>query len=74
MSDVQSVIEMAIGGKYVTSFYENERVFDVVLRYKKDYRDDEEKISNILIPNMKDGFVPLKEIAEIKFVTGAAFI
>ena len=74
MEDAQAVIEMAIGGKAATSFYENERTFDIVLRYQEEFRNDEEKIGEILIPTMDEKHVPLKEIAEISFVTGPAFI
>ena len=74
MEDAQAVVEMAIGGKAATSFYENERTFDVVIRFQKEFRDDEEKIGNILIPTMNGKQVPLKEIADIKFITGPAFI
>lgn len=74
MQDAQAVVEMAIGGKTATSFYENERTFDVVTRFQKEFRDDEEKIGNILIPTMDGKQVPLKEIADIHFYTGPAFI
>lgn len=74
MQDAQAVVEMAIGGKAATSFYENERTFDVIIRFQKEARDDEEKIGNILIPTMDGKYVPLKEIADIKFITGPAFI
>ncbi len=74
MQDAQAVVEMAIGGKSATTFYENERLFDVVLRFQKEFRDDEEKIGNILIPTMDGKQVPLKEIADINFITGPAFI
>lgn len=74
MTDAQSVIEMAIGGKVATTFYENERTFDVQLRFEERFRDNEQKIGNILIPTMDGRMVPLKEIADIDFVTGPAFI
>lgn len=74
MQDAQAVVEMAIGGKAATSFYENERTFDVIIRFQKEARDNEEKIGNILIPTMDGKYVPLKEIADIKFITGPAFI
>jgi cobalt-zinc-cadmium resistance protein CzcA len=74
MSDAQAVVEMAIGGKAVTTFYENECTYDVRLRFQEEYRDDEIKIGNILIPAMDGKRVPLKEIADIRFVTGPAFI
>lgn len=72
--DVQSVIEMTIGGQSVTHFYENERIFDVRLRFQKQYRDSPEKIGNIIIPTMNDQKVPLREIATIDYHTGPAFI
>lgn len=65
---------MAIGGKAATVFYENERTFDVMLRFEQQFRNDEQKIGDILIPTMDGKQVPLKEIADIKFVTGPAFI
>lgn len=74
MADAQSVIEMAIGGKAASTFYENERTFDIMVRFQKEFRDDEQKIGEILIPTMDDKQVPLKEIADIGFVTGPAFI
>jgi len=75
MADAQSVVEMAIGGTAVNKFYEDERTFDVRLRFREEYRNDEKKIGNILIPTMESGIqVPLKEIADIVFVTGPAFI
>ncbi|MDR0332197.1 MAG: CusA/CzcA family heavy metal efflux RND transporter [Dysgonamonadaceae bacterium] len=74
MADAQAVIEMAIGGKAVTTFYENERTFDVMLRFEQQFRNNEQTIGNILIPTMDDKQVPLKEIADIEFVTGPAFI
>ncbi len=73
-TDVQSVIEMTIGGQSATTFYENERMFDVVLRFQKDYRDTPEKIGNIIITAADGKKVPLREIATIGYHTGPAFI
>ncbi|MGL5636060.1 MAG: efflux RND transporter permease subunit, partial [Bacteroidales bacterium] len=73
-ADAQAVIEMAIGGKAASGFYEGERVFDIVVRYDEQFRNDEEKIGNIQIPTMDDKQVPLKEIADISFKSGPAFI
>lgn len=74
MADAQAVVEMAIGGKSATKFYEEERTFDVNIRFQKEYRDNEDKIGNILIPTMDGKQVPLKEIADITFITGPTFI
>jgi len=74
MADAQAVIEMAIGGKAVSKFYEGERTFEIKVRFQKEFRDNEDKIGNILIPTMDDKYVPLKEISDIQFITGPTFI
>ena len=73
-ADVQSVIEMTIGGQSATTFFENERMFDVVLRFQKEYRDTPEKIAQIIITSADGKKVPLGEIATIDYHTGPAFI
>lgn len=72
--DAQAVIEMAIGGKTASHFYEDERKFDLQIRFEETYRDSEEEIGNILIPTLDGKKVPLKNIANIEFKTGPAFI
>jgi cobalt-zinc-cadmium resistance protein CzcA len=74
MADAQAVIEMAIGGRAATTFYENERMFDVRLRFQKEYRNSQSKIGEILIPTMTGKKIPLREISEINFITGPTFI
>ncbi|AEL25266.1 efflux RND transporter permease subunit [Cyclobacterium marinum] len=74
MEDAQSVVEMAIGGRAATTFYENERMFDVRIRFQKEYRDNQQKIGEILIPTLNAKKIPLREIATINFITGPTFI
>jgi cobalt-zinc-cadmium resistance protein CzcA len=74
MADAQAVIEMAIGGKAATKFYEGERTYDVMIRFQKEFRDNVVKIGNILIPTMDGKQVPLVEIADIERITGPTFI
>lgn len=73
-ADVQAVIEMTIGGQSATKFFEQDRQFDVVIRFEEQYRDSPEKIGNILIPTSNNHSVPLQEIATIGYKTGPAFI
>lgn len=74
IADADAVIEMAIGGKTATRFFEQEKRFDVRVRYEKDYRKSDREIKELKVPSLKGNKVPLKEIAEIKAVTGPAFI
>ena len=73
-SEAESVIEMAIGGKTATRFYEQEKKFDVRIRYEKDFRQSINEIENLKVPALSGNKVPLKEIADFKMVTGPAFI
>ncbi|BDD02568.1 efflux RND transporter permease subunit [Aureibacter tunicatorum] len=73
-SDAQSVIEMAIGGKAATQLYEGEKKFDIRVRYQEDYRKSAKEIGDILVPTLRGSKIRLKEIAEIKNVTGPAFV
>ena len=73
-ADANAVIEMAIGGKSPTQLYEGERKFDVRVRYQKDFRATPEAIQNLMVPTNDGAKVPLKEIADIKTLTGPAFI
>ncbi len=73
-ADAQAVIAMTVGGQAATKFYENDRQFDVILRFDEQYRNSPEKIGNILIPANNGRSVPLQEIATISYKTGPAFI
>lgn len=74
IADANSVIEMALGGKTATQLYENERKFDVRVRYQKSFRDTQDKIEGLMIPTMNGAKIPLRQIATIKTLTGPAFI
>ena len=74
MADAQATIEMAIGGKAATTLYEGERRFDVRIRYQKDFRDNQKKIEDLMVPGNDGAKVPLKEICTFKSNTGPAFI
>ena len=73
-TDCNAVIEMAIGGKAATQFYEGNKKFDVRIRFNKEYRKSENEISNIMIPTINGAKVPLKEIAKIYTITGPLLI
>ncbi len=73
-ADVQSVIEMALGGKAATQLYEAERKFDVRIRYMTEYRDTQDKIAQLMIPTQDGSRIPISEIASIRTLTGPAFV
>src|SRR5262245_65351905 len=74
VSDVQDVIELAIGGRAVCGVFEGERKFDLALRYAPEARADAEAIGRILILTRDGRRVPLPELAEIIVANGATVI
>jgi len=49
VGDIQDVIEVALGGKLITTTVEGRERYPVRLRYARDYRVDEESIKRILV-------------------------
>ena len=72
--DAESVVEMAIGGKVASIVYEAERKFDLRIRYAKEFRSDEEAIGNLLVPTNQGTKIPIKQIADLKTITGPSLI
>jgi cobalt-zinc-cadmium resistance protein CzcA len=74
VSDVNAVVQAAIGGQAVTQVYEGERLFDLVVRFLPEYRQDVESIGNILVSTPSDARIPLKQVAALTTQTGAFII
>ena len=72
--DVEDVIEMAIGGKPISTVFEGEKRFDVTVRFEEQARADAATIGNILVPTHDGGRVPLSQLACIEVVNGASII
>ncbi len=65
VSDVQRVIEIAIGGKVATEVFEGQKRFDVLVRYPESKRGDIEAIENSLVNLPSGGTIPLSQVARI---------
>jgi heavy metal efflux system protein len=70
ISDVQSVIEIAVAGKSASQFYEQNRNFDITVRLPEEKRDSLEAIKNILITTKAGMNIPLDQLAEVKMIEG----
>ncbi|NWJ50265.1 MAG: efflux RND transporter permease subunit [Bacteroidetes bacterium] len=73
-ADCNAVIEMAIGGKAASTFYDGYKKFDIRIRFLPQYRMTEKEIGDLMVPTQTGGQVPIKEIAEIKNITGPILI
>ncbi|MTB50138.1 CusA/CzcA family heavy metal efflux RND transporter [Lewinella sp. W8] len=73
-ADVNDLIATAFAGRKAGDIYEGERRYDLVLRYREDYRTSIENIRNAYLPLPGGGQVPLSELARIERTTGPAMI
>lgn len=74
VSDVQDVIDLALGGSPITSVYEGDRRFDVVARFAPEARASPSAIAELLIPTRGGARVPLAQLADIRTSDGATII
>ncbi len=73
-SDIQDVIETAVGGKTATEIWEGEKRFRVVTRLREDQRRDVETIKDILVDTPSGLRVPLEDLASISVRDGSVNI
>jgi heavy metal efflux system protein len=74
VSDVEAVVQAAVGGQTATQVVQGEKLFDLVVRMEPQYRSTAGDISNLLVPTPTGQQIPLAELASIKESTGASFI
>ena len=74
VKDLNQVLETAFAGGVAGSVFEGERKFDLVLRLDERLRKDERSIENLYIPltNQPGATVPLREVAEVEYVSAPA--
>ncbi|MBS1977457.1 MAG: efflux RND transporter permease subunit [Bacteroidetes bacterium] len=72
--EVNDLIEMAVGGKKVSTYYDGERRFDIRVRFSPEFRQSEKAIGKLMVPTTTGTKIPMSEIAEIKRQTGPAFV
>lgn len=74
ISDVQEVIEVAIGGKVLTSTVEGRERYPVRVRYLRELRDRPETLTNVLVPAPDGTQVPLAQLATLNYRRGPQVI
>ncbi len=74
VSDVETVIQAAVGGQAATQVIQGEKLFDLVVRMQPQFRSSPGQIGNLLVGTPDGQQVPLKELSDIKESNGASFI
>jgi Cu(I)/Ag(I) efflux system membrane protein CusA/SilA len=74
VKQISDVIESAIGGVVISQTVEGRERYPIALRYARELRDDPDELERVLIPTPTGQYVPLAQVAEMRFTTGPPMI
>jgi Cu(I)/Ag(I) efflux system membrane protein CusA/SilA len=74
VQDVQDVLMSAMGGVAATQTVEGRERYNVQVRYDRSYRQSIADLERLLIPTPTGATIPITEVADIAFRTGAPMI
>ncbi len=74
VNQVQDVIEVAVGGKRITTTVEGRERYPVRVRYMRELRDSIEALTKIIVPAPDGTQIPIMQLAEINYVRGPQMI
>jgi Cu(I)/Ag(I) efflux system membrane protein CusA/SilA len=74
LEKVQDVIEIAVGGRQITTTVEGRERYPVRVRYMRELRDSIEELGHILVPTTGGAQIPFSQLAEIRYVRGPQVI
>ena len=74
VADVESVIQAAVGGQSATQVVQGEKLFDLVVRMRPQYRSDAQQIGSLFVGAPDGTLIPLNQLASITQGVGASFI
>lgn len=70
VSDVLNVIEIVLGGKPAARMYQEDRIFDLVLKYPDSTRRSAQSLGEILVDTGQGFRLPLSQLADIRLEEG----
>ena len=74
VADVEGIVQAAVGGQAATQVIQGEKLFDLVVRMKPEFRENAQQIGNLLVGTPSGQQIPLSELANVHEASGASFI
>jgi cobalt-zinc-cadmium resistance protein CzcA len=74
VADVEAIVQAAVGGQAATQVIQGEKLFDLVVRMKPEFRQNAEQIGNLLVGTPTGQQIPLSDLSNIHEASGASFI
>ncbi|PCJ81217.1 MAG: cation transporter [Bacteroidetes bacterium] len=74
INDVQSFLEVAVGGVNISNTVEGRKRFPIRVRYPRELRDDPAMLEKLFIPTPIGAQVPISSLVQIEYVKGPQMI
>jgi cobalt-zinc-cadmium resistance protein CzcA len=74
VADVEGIVQAAVGGQAATQVIQGEKLFDLVVRMRPEFRENAQQIGNLLVGTPTGQQIPLSELSDIHEASGASFI
>ena len=74
VGDIQRVITSGIGGENIAENVEGRERYPISVRYAADFRDNLDKLRQVLVSTPSNGQVPLGNVAKVSFSRGPSMI
>ena len=74
VADVQQVVTSGIGGKTIAENIEGRQRYPINVRYSRDFRDNVEALSRLIIATPNGAQIPIGEVAKVSFSRGPSMI
>jgi cobalt-zinc-cadmium resistance protein CzcA len=70
VSDIQLMIESAVGGKPIGTVYDGPKKYDILVRFYQEKRNTIDEIRAMQIPSASGVLIPLSQLADISLADG----
>lgn len=74
VADLNDAVRMAIGGMPISETVEGRERYPISISYARDFRENPGSLERVLVAGMNGAQVPLKQVADLEFVTGPPMI
>jgi Cu(I)/Ag(I) efflux system membrane protein CusA/SilA len=74
LTKVQNVIEVAVGGRMLSTTVEGRERYPMRVRYMRELRDSIEALGDILVAAPSGEHIPLRQLADLRYVRGPQVI
>ncbi len=70
VDEVEQVLTAAVGGQTVSRTIEGRERYAINLRYAREFRDNPEALSRVLVPTPGGAQIPISQLASLEFISG----